>query len=161
MIRVEFKNTAEVARALKEYGAAAERAIGMAVDATGLEVSSDIKKRILRGPKTGRVYTHLFRTINGVPVPIAERAGNNLSPSHQASAPGEAPATDTGRLASSVMFRRTGKLDCEVSSAAGYAQYLEFGTQRIAPRPAWTPAAEQAKPKFVERVAKAIAGLSK
>jgi len=161
MIRLEFQNMNAVATALRQYGEQAEKAIQGAVNATGLEVTSDVRKRIQRGPKTGRVYTHIFRTINGVPVPVDERAGNNLSPSHQASAPGEAPATDTGRLASSVTFRATGKLECEVFSAVEYAPYLESGTQRIAPRPAWTPAAEKAKPKFVERVAKAIAGLNK
>jgi HK97 gp10 family phage protein len=141
-VTLKLENTQAVAKALAEYGAKAEKAIADAVNGTAIEVASDIKRAIQRGPKTGRVYVR-----RGI--------------EHQASAGGEAPATDTGTLVSSIVYRKTGPIEAEIESRLPYASYLEFGTQRMAARPSWTPAAEKAKPKFADRVARAIAGLSK
>jgi HK97 gp10 family phage protein len=68
-------------------------------------------------PKTGREYRR-----RGV--------------THQASAPGEAPATDTGRLvgAARTEYDRA-NLSGRVIFATAYAAALEFGTQRMAARP--------------------------
>jgi hypothetical protein len=123
--------------AIQKYGAKVEAEIAKAVTATALEVNTDIKKRIQRGPKSGRTY-------------------NRRGVSHQASAPGEAPATDTGTLASSITFKQVSKLTAEVETRLAYGSFLEFGTQNIAPRPAWVPAVEEARPKFAKRVADAI-----
>jgi hypothetical protein len=83
---------------------------------------------ILSGPKSGRVYTTYFRTGNGGVFPVGSR------PAHQASAPGEYSANDTGALAASIrgtntLFRMT------VSANAPHAAYQELGTSRMAPRP--------------------------
>jgi hypothetical protein len=144
MVRMtaRFENTQAVADALRQYGERAERAIGQAVQATAIEVRSDIQRRIQRGPKTGRVY------VRG-------------SVEHQASAPNEAPATDTGTLVSSISYRMVEALTAEIESRLDHATYLEFGTQSIAPRPSWIPAGESKKPDFVRRVTNAIAGLTR
>lgn len=142
VVKLELSGSQEVAEALRKYGARAEAEIAKAVTATALLVDTDIKQRIQRGPKTGRVYTRA--------------AGQNLSRTHQASAPGEAPATDTGVLASSITFRQASKLTAEVESRLAYAYYLEFGTQRIAPRPAWIPALEKIRPEFDRRIQAAL-----
>lgn len=131
----------DVAEALKKYGARAEAEIAKAVTATAMIINRDIKKRIQRGPKTGRTYTN---------------RGANKGGSHQASAPGESPATDTGTLVSSITFRQGNKLTADVESRLAYATYLEFGTRNMAARPAWIPATEQARPEFARRVADAI-----
>jgi hypothetical protein len=117
----------------------ARRHVEDAVNATGLELRTDIIKRYQQGPKTGILY--VLRS------PDRE---------HRASAPGEAPATDTGRLANSVLFRSLPSARAEVFTDVVYGAYLEFGTQRIAPRPAWRPAAEAATPKFRERLERAL-----
>jgi phage gpG-like protein len=130
--------------------------VAKAVTATALEINTDVKKRIQRGPKTGRVYTDIFRMIGGRPVPMGPRAGNNLSARHQASAPGEAPATDTGKLASSLYFQQASKMEATIGSRLAYAYYLEYGTTRIRPRPAWLPATELGQKKLNERVRRAI-----
>lgn len=74
-------------------------------------------RSILTGEKTGRIYRH-----RGV--------------DHQASAPGESPASDTGRLAQS---GRTSynpqELTGTISFSTGYAHHLEFGTEKMEPRP--------------------------
>jgi HK97 gp10 family phage protein len=80
-------------------------------------VQDDGTRRIQSPPKTGRIYVR-----RGV--------------SHQASAPGEAPANDTGRLANSTDIRYdVPALAAYVNWAAGYARSLEYGTERMDPRP--------------------------
>lgn len=125
--------------ALRQYGAKAERLVADAVNATGLELRGDIVKRHQQGPKTGEVYQKY-----------------NPRRTHRASAPDEAPATDTGRLASSVNFRREGRMSATVGSDIVYAAMLEFGTSRVAPRPAWVPAVEAMRPKFQQRLEAAL-----
>lgn len=93
---------------------------------------------------------------------------------HQASAPGEMPAIDTGHLAASIQQQIDDHGDAGadglVYTNAEYAPYLEYGTGRtgagwplperpadvdyttsvvgMAPRPFMTPAAERARPEF-------------
>lgn len=68
-------------------------------------------------PKTGRVYV---------------RRGTK----HQASAPGEAPATDTGTL---VNARRIDLMPeraaARLTFTAAHAPHLQYGTRKMAPRP--------------------------
>jgi HK97 gp10 family phage protein len=141
MITLRVENVDAVAEALRRYGQRAEVAVDQAVQATGLEVLSDIKKRIQRGPKTGRAY--LRGTV-----------------SHRASAPGEAPATDTGTLVSSIGYRKVSLMTAEVESRLDYATFLEFGTVNMDPRPSWTPAVEEAGPKLQQRVTAALGRLA-
>ncbi len=75
-----------------------------------------VTKLITSPPKTGRVYR-----IRGL--------------DHQASAPGEAPANLTGRLAASFNYNVHGFYQMEVGESAPYAAFLEEGTRNIAPRP--------------------------
>ena len=65
---------------------------------------------------------------------------------HQASAPGEAPAVDTGNLKNSIVAEPVGDgtRNWMVSVGAEYAAYLELGTVDIEPRPYMRPAAEEA-----------------
>ena len=136
-MRVETANLEEVQRALAMYGARARAEIGKAVQAHSVNVRTGIQRRIQRGPKSGVTY------LRG-------------SVAHVASAPGEAPATDTGTLASSIAYRRVADLTAEIESRLDYATYLEFGTRSIAPRPSWVPTIEEMRPEFVRRVEAAI-----
>jgi hypothetical protein len=76
---------------------------------------------------------------------------------HRASAPGEAPATDTGGLVISIYNESRGKYAKAIGSRLDYAYYLEFGTFKMAKRPSWIPAVERAIPKMLKRVEIAIA----
>ena len=128
----EFKS--EIDNASKDMVAAVEDA----VTGTGLELRGDVVKRIQRGPKTGIIY---------------QRRGV----SHQSSAAGEAPATDTGRLANSITFEQVGPVSVTVGSDLVYAAYLEYGTTRMPkPRPVWRPAVEAMTPKFRKRLLLAL-----
>ncbi|TGU44635.1 hypothetical protein EN788_22220 [Mesorhizobium sp. M2D.F.Ca.ET.145.01.1.1] len=84
----------------------------------GVEAVKDETVRLVNtGPKTGRVYRR-----NGVV--------------HQASAPGQAPAGDTGDLASKIGTAvDADKMTGTVEFYSAHAKMLEYGTQRMSPRP--------------------------
>lgn len=115
-------------------------------------VANDMKQRVARGPKSGRVYEFYYRTgPNGGIFPVEKRAKP-----HQASAPGEAPATDSGRLVNSIFADAKGTAGyVEVRSI--YAPMLEYGTRKIAPRPFMTPAVEANRQKVSDLMRVALA----
>jgi hypothetical protein len=137
-VTLKLEGEAQLMEALRKLGADAQAEARKAVEATAIEVRGDIVRGYQRGPASGRVYVR-----------------GNVT--HQASAPGEAPATDTGRLASSTEYRLTGAASAEVQTSAEYGPFLEWGTQRIAPRPLWRPTVIAAGPKFRARMETAIA----
>lgn len=93
-------------------------------------VRNEAVEQIATGAKTGKVY----------------KRGNIQ---HQASAPGEYPATDTGELINSITVKFASKgLRGVVESNAPHAAHLEFGTRNMAPRPFLQPATEFARPKI-------------
>jgi hypothetical protein len=126
---LELEGVEEFQRALKKLGKDAEAAVSKATVKAGLLLQGDIQKRIQRGPKTGAIYTR-----------------GNVS--HQASAPGQSPATDTGRLVSNTLFKKTSVMSVEVFNTLQYAPLLEFGTTNIDPRPAWIPAIQKISPIY-------------
>jgi hypothetical protein len=136
-IRITVENTDAVQRALKLYGEKAEAELSKAVQATALTINGDIKRAIQGPPKTGRIYS---------------RGEKN----HQASAPGEAPATDTGVLVSSIAYKQETPLSAIVYSRLQYAYWLEFGTRNIEPRPSWVPAVETNTPLFQKLIDAAL-----
>ena len=74
---------------------------------------------------------------------------------HQASAPGQAPATDTGFLQSNIVLNiEASGLVANVESRAMYSKFLEFGTVKMKARPFMFPALEENKPKIRRLFAK-------
>jgi hypothetical protein len=120
-IRITVSNLDAVQRALDQYGAKAEKEIATVLDAVGTSIINGVKKQ-MRASKSGRTY---------------KRGKNGRD--HVASAPGEAPAVDTGRLINSSIYKRqVSPLELVVGSNVKYSEYLEFGTRKIKPRPSWT-----------------------
>jgi len=114
--------------------------IAKALYASAKQVETEAKKSILSGQKTGRIY-------------------KRGSVTHRASAPGESPASDTGRLVNSITANPA--VDGEATVVAGrgsvkYAAMLEFGTSKIAARPFMVPAMEKSKAWIQERLNKAV-----
>lgn len=140
-VKVEIKGLKEVNAALQAYGKDLGNSLALIVDATALEAITDVRKAIQGPPKTGREYAR----------------GVNNDKVHRASAPGEAPATDTGALVNSIYNESRGKYSRAIGSRLDYAYYLEFGTFKMAKRPSWIPAVERAIPKMLKRVEIAIA----
>lgn len=136
-VKVEIKGLKEVQDAIRAYQGDISKQLGLIVNAAALESVNDVKKAIQGPPKTGRKYQR------GTVV-------------HQASAPGQAPATDTGFLVSSIYNEDRGPLAKAIGSRLPYAYYLEFSTRNIEKRPAWIHAVERAIPKMLKRVNIAI-----
>lgn len=80
------------------------------------------------------------------------KSGNVYANGHVASAPGEAPAMDTGTLAASIQVEPDGPTRAAVFTNQDYSAHLEYGTRSMAARPAWVPAAEQVRPRFLQRL---------
>jgi len=131
----------EVLDAFARLGKAGSREGAKAVAATAQKVRGDAIKSVQRGAKSGAVYTR--------------SPGQNLSPRHQSSAPGQAPATDTGTLVSSIKAESK-DLTGRVYSDLEYAFWLEFGTLKMEPRPYLNPALMGNKQYFVNQLTKAI-----
>lgn len=94
---------------------AAERGVrAVVIDAEG------ITKTLLSQPGSGQVY----------------QRGKTVE--HRASAPGEPPAPDTGRLRASVtteVVRGVSEVTGYVAVNTEYAAHLELGTEKMKPRP--------------------------
>lgn len=117
---------------LPELSSAMERAAGRVCVSTALRVAREAK-RSMSEPKHGRLY----------------RRGNR---SHRASAPGEAPAIDTGNLINSIGSGPMGKTSAIVWASAEYAEVLEMRRNRQF----FTPAVEKLRLWFVAEMSKAI-----
>ena len=118
-----------IAQAKVEVRQAAEREVAVAT----ARVLGAAVKRIERGPASGKVYQSS----------VSERD------SHQASAPGEAPMSDSGDLAGSIAASFDG-LEGVVFTPLDYGRYLEFGTSdgKLKPRPWLLPSLEEDAPLF-------------
>jgi HK97 gp10 family phage protein len=133
MTTIRVEGLDEALKAFDRLGAAGKRQAHRAIARSVQKVRADAVKEIQRGVKSGRVY---------------ERgSGQNLSATHRASAPGEAPATDTGRLASSVKATSSG-LGGTVGTDLPYGFFLEYGTMQMAERP-WLRPALAANQQFI------------
>jgi len=91
------------------------RSIRNAFAEYGKDVTQELKKVIVTGTRSGRVYRFMGRE-------------------HIASAPGEPPANRSGRLAGSFEYKAR-QNELVVYTGVEYARYLEQGTSKMEPRP--------------------------
>jgi phage gpG-like protein len=140
-VAIKVEGLEQVQAAIARFGQEVASQVEKAVAATALEALTDVRRAIQGPPKTGREYP---RGANGEKI-------------HRASAPGEAPATDTGALVSSTYFTKVDDYTAAIGSRLDYAFWLEFGTLRMEPRPSWVPAAEKNAPRLEKRLARIIA----
>lgn len=82
--------------------------------------------------------------INGPPKSGVTYVKTNPNRTHTASAPGQYPASDTGRLVASVRAVPVAN-GYEVGTDVAYGPMLEFGTTRMAARPWLLPSFERAR----------------
>ena len=75
---------------------------------------------------------------------------------HRASAPGQAPASDTGNLVSKIIVKQKTKNIVNVESNADYSAFLEYGTSKMDPRPFMLPAFEKSKKPITEATFKRV-----
>lgn len=125
--------------ATKATAEAIQREIDIAAYVSAQKIVTEAKRSILDGQKSGRIYKH-------------------RSVIHRASAPGEAPASDTGRLVNSLIAEQ-GRGEASAIAGKGnviYARMLEFGTALMAARPFFFPAFEKSKAFIIQRMNDAV-----
>ena len=129
-IVLEYSNFAAIGQQMA-------REIDGVCESTALDIQARAQMAIMNPPKSGRIY----------------RRGNVA---HQASAPGEAPATDTGNLVNSAYTKKLADADYETGFTVEYAAALEFGTPKIEPRPYLRPAVEAVKKAFLDAIKRIV-----
>jgi HK97 gp10 family phage protein len=139
-LKVEIEGLDRIGNTTDRVLKGIERELKVGLYAAAKKVEADAKRSIASGEKTGRTY-------------------RRRSVTHQASAPGEAPASDTGRLVNSINGEVVGTFEAIVRAGGGivkYARMLEFGTIKMAARPFFQPALEKNRNWIVERLNKAV-----
>lgn len=103
---------------LADLGEDGEKLALATVTVATVTTQAEAKKGIAAGGKSGRTY-------------------QRRSVTHRASAPGQYPATDTGRLLSSVdmILPSPTNMEGTVGTDVKYGPMLEFGTSKMAARP--------------------------
>ena len=96
------------------------------------KMAENMKQSILTGAKSGQQYFSNGRR-------------------HQSSAPGQAPANNTGSLVRSIKVKKNGKT-ATISIEKDYAIYLEFGTSKMRARPFIIPAFLKTKKWFADKL---------
>ena len=111
---------------LKRLSEISQQAVIDTINDVAMQTHETSVQGIQRGPASGRTYTRGTVT-------------------HTASAPGEYPMSDTGRLASNVIFNlATGSNPtASVGTNISYGAYLEFGASKMAARPWLLPSFKQ------------------
>ena len=142
-ISVKIEGLDKFHKRLKVNQDAIEKEVAAALFVSAKKIEGDAKKSILQGGKTGRTYQKY-----------------NPRRTHRASAPGQAPASDTGRLVNSIHSELIRRIPEAVIKAGGgvvkYARMLEYGTSKMAARPFFFPAVERNRRFITERVKKGI-----
>lgn len=116
-------------RALQQVNSAATRGMRKA----GTVVIKEMRRLMLEEPKSG----HLYGT-------------------HRASAPGEPPASETGRLVRSFkpeINKQGDKIILTISSSEPHFRFTEGGTSKMAKRPLIEPAVKNVTPRMVAIIA--------
>jgi HK97 gp10 family phage protein len=90
----------------------------------------------------------------GTPVTRSRQGGGTYP--HIASAPGNAPNTDTGKLVSSIAVEKTGDTEHEVGTNLDYGEYLEMGTKFMFARPWLIPALDLNRNNMLSNIEKAV-----
>lgn len=106
-----------------------ESSINEAVEKAASDLEKELKKSILTGEKSGELYN----------------SGNKL---HRSSAPGQAPANDSGKLANSIGHKKIKDNEFDVTIKSNYAIILEFGTSRMQARPFIRPGIEKVRKRL-------------
>ena len=125
-----------LSRQLAELAGDADTVMTEVVTNLAVDTQREAVQGIQRGPATGAVR------------PDGSRA----------SAPGEYPMSDTGRLANNVVANlpTSGNISAEVGTNIQYGRYLEFGTSRMAARPWLLPSFNKAKAGVEGKLKRAI-----
>jgi HK97 gp10 family phage protein len=134
-IKVKVSNIQKVLSQLEKLEKDMEVPFQEIVKGGGQQIRNEAIKSIQAGGKSGIVYQKY-----------------NPRREHRASAPGQAPASDTGNLVSKIIVKQKSRNRVNVESNANYSAYLEYGTSKMQPRPFMLPAFEKSKKPIINAV---------
>lgn len=140
-MKIQVEGIEELSAAIAAMGLNVEQVLGDAVLETATSIATDVKTAIHQGTPRGKSYSRGKRAM------------------HVASAPGQAPASDTGRLVGSIYTEMSGPLTATSGSPLAYSYHLEFGTRRMAPRPVWMKMVKANEGTFRASVKARLTGL--
>jgi len=138
-IKINVKNLKKVMSQLGRLNKDLEQPFQEVVKGGGQLIRAEAVKSIQSGAKSGIVYEKY-----------------NPRRSHRASAPGQAPASDTGNLVSKIRVKQKNPNTTIVESGADYSAFLEYGTSKMQPRPFLFPAFVKSKEKITQAVFKRV-----
>lgn len=138
-LTVQIEGLDKIRNATTSMTRLVDNELKIALKASGEKVRGEAIQSLLEGGKSGKRY----------------KRGNKI---HTASAPGEAPANDTGRLAGSIhtIVDAHEALIIAGRGQVKYAKMLEFGTRFIAERPFMYPALEKSRQWIIKRLNDAV-----
>lgn len=142
-IRVQFDFDRKVLDSISRLGKNSRNAFAKALLQGAYLIEGEIKQSMARGTKSGRVYPRNQQKAKKKRI-------------HRASAPGESPAVDHGRLISSLRVEEVTDIRMKIGSKLIYAAYLEEGTDKMQPRPYLLPALEKSKGKIDSLIERAL-----
>lgn len=120
MSRVEIRidGVDDLLADLRKLGDLSDELLVDTINDVAIATQNEAVRGIQRGPANGRTYKRGTVT-------------------HTASAPGQFPMSDTGRLASNVesILATPANIRAKVGTNIIYGAYLEFGTSKMAARP--------------------------
>lgn len=130
-ITLKIKGDKRLQKRLARYAKRAPLILDQLLTKAAFHTQNVAITSIQQSPATGRTY----------------RRGSTV---HRASAPGEAPATDTGNLVQNITVEKKEIMYYDVGSRkdAPYGYWLEFGTSKMDARPWLTPAVKQGRKKL-------------
>jgi hypothetical protein len=106
MIKTKIKLDSEIFKAVSR-----RQAISNLVGRSARDFKNLTKRRIIESRPAGRLYSR--------------GPGTGFTRAHRASAKGQRPAIDTGKLLNSIDDKRTGELSSEAFAGAEYAKHLQ------------------------------------
>ena len=130
----KFSGVEEATKALEKVKEDLEKDMKEILLGGGQLIRGEAIRSIQQGSKSGKTYKKY-----------------NPTRTHKASAPGEAPASDTGFLVSNIRVKEQ-KDVVQVRSEASYSKFLEYGTSKMLARPFLFPATERSRPKIQQAV---------
>jgi len=141
MIKLNLTGVKPLNRKLDSLKVEANAITKQMISTTAAATRDNAVNGIKRPPKTGEVYTTRFYTNKqGRAIPYGTR------PAHQASAPGQYPADDTGLLAANINITTTNLgLTARVGTPLMYGRYLEYGTSKMHARPWLRPSLQRTR----------------
>ena len=134
-IQLKVTNLKKVLSQLNRLGKDMEQPFQEVVKGGAQLIRGEAIKSIQSGAKSGVMYQKY-----------------NPRREHRASAPGQAPASDTGNLVSKIIVKQKSSDVTNVESNANYSAFLEYGTSKMEARPFMFPAFEKSKKPIINAV---------